>query len=266
MDRNFHPVIIIFDKISPMPKKRKKKAGKVVQMPLSPENYIRTRARKLPIGECLINDGWQDCGMATIVISRKHSNGHLTYGLYLVDLYCLGVKDTMYQFNVPGYEYEEHVGELKEKENLIICDYPLAHNVIFGALEFADEFGFSPHKDFGKVTEYLLEEDDERVELMDIEFGLNGKPAVVTEIGKEPNPIIRKLEETVGPGNFEYIFVDKNGHAFFDNDGFDDEFEEVILVSGELFCDVSEVCDEGSGFDELSTYLRDFETFFSVEY
>ena len=36
----------------------KKKKGKVIQM-LSPENYIKQRARTLPIYECRINSDWE---------------------------------------------------------------------------------------------------------------------------------------------------------------------------------------------------------------
>ena len=87
--------------------KKRKKTGKVVQMHQSPENYIRTRARNLPIHECLITEEWEKAGMASVLIARKHSNGNITLGFYLVDIYCLGVKDTFYQFNIPETEYEQ---------------------------------------------------------------------------------------------------------------------------------------------------------------
>ena len=64
---------------------------------LSPENYIRQKARNLSIYECLINDDWKKMGSANVVIARIHTNGNLTVGAYLVDLLCMGVKDTVYQ-------------------------------------------------------------------------------------------------------------------------------------------------------------------------
>ena len=33
--------------------------GKVIQM-LSPENYIRQKARTLPVYECMVNSGWDE--------------------------------------------------------------------------------------------------------------------------------------------------------------------------------------------------------------
>lgn len=64
------------------------------QQQLSPESYIRQRSRTLPIGECRINPEWETGGMAEIMICRRHSNGNITFCLYMVDLYCLGIKDT----------------------------------------------------------------------------------------------------------------------------------------------------------------------------
>lgn len=66
-------------------------------------------------------------------------------------------------------------------------------------MEFANDYGFSAHKDFIKVTQYILEEDNEKVELMDIEFGRNGKPCVVAEVGKEALNVVSQLEKTAGP-------------------------------------------------------------------
>ena len=84
--------------------------AKVVQFPakqLSPKEYIKTKARSLPIEKCFINDGWQDGSMANIFVIRKHTNGNSTVGLYLIDLLCLGVKNAAYFFNLSPTELEE---------------------------------------------------------------------------------------------------------------------------------------------------------------
>jgi hypothetical protein len=218
--------------------KKKKKRGKVIQMPLSPENYIRNRARNLPIYECLITENWQEAGMANILIARKHTNGHITCGLYLIDIFCLGIKDTFYQFNISESEYDQIKEEFNDRGNAITCDYVLAHNIIYGAVKFANDYGFSPHKDFIKVTQYILEEDNEKVELMDIEFGRNGKPCIVAEVGKEALNVVSQLEKTAGPGNYEIIYVDKEGAEIDeteDDDLSDENFGEQLDLFGDEF-------------------------------
>ena len=209
-----------------MSKKSKKKKGKIINMPLSPKNYIRQRARALPIYECLINTEWDEGGLATIFIARRHSNGNITFGSYLVDLLCLGVKDTGFWFNVTETKYQDFKRDISNEIEYVECDYALAHNIIFGAIEFAGEYGFSPHPDFN-FTKYILEEDDENIELIDIEFGRDGKPFLVTSPENDFAREVAILEKTAGPGN--YYAVDIDDLDEFEDEG-EDEYDATELI------------------------------------
>jgi hypothetical protein len=185
------------------------KSGKVIQM-LSPEKYIREKARTIPIYECMVNTDWEKSHMANVVIARQHTNGNITACIYLVDLMCLGVKDTYYMFNIPLFEYKEKIDTIRERSNLSPISYVQAHNIVYAGLEFADEYGFSPHKDFTLITNFMLEEDDDNIELIDIECGYEGKPAYMRspfDDSNKVNRIISQLEKTTGPGN--YIIFDE---------------------------------------------------------
>lgn len=202
------------------------------QQLLSPENYIRQKARNLPIYECRINNNWQEIGTATVVIARIHINGNLTYGLYMVDLYCLGVRNTHYQFNTPVDNYEDLLDMLSENFEMQQVEYSLVHNIILAANEYAADLGFKPHKDFTSVSEYLLEEDTDDIELIEIECGKDGKPLFIQSefiADVEAKRIISQLEKSVGKGNFDVIMRgdnnddDDDDEMDFDDDS-DDEF------------------------------------------
>lgn len=204
----------------------KRKKGKVVKM-TSPENYIRERARTLPIHECLINPDWEVHGMASIIVSRKHTNGNLTAGLYLVDLKCLGVKDAQYFFNIYPFEYNNLLERRGETQQLEKVDYTLAHNIIYAGMEFAEDYGFKPHKDFS-VAKFILEEDTEDIELIEITCGENGVPFFVRgplESDMDTARIIAQLEKTAGRGN--YGFVDQLSDEEWDDD-WDDDGDDTI--------------------------------------
>lgn len=205
----------------------KRNKEKVVQM-LSPENYIRKKARTLPIYECWINTDWAESGMATIVVARRHTNKNITYCLYLVDILCLGVKDTIYQFNVSYSEYQGFLEKISDTMEMELTDYVLGHNIILSGVEFAEEFGFKPHKDFTSVTEYLLEEDTDDIKLIEIECGKNGKPLYTQgpfESDATANKILKQLEHTAGKGNFD--FIKEIDHKFEDDwEDDEDEFDE----------------------------------------
>ncbi|MDR0508074.1 MAG: hypothetical protein LBH32_14860, partial [Dysgonamonadaceae bacterium] len=200
---------------------------------LSPENYIRQKSRSLPIVKCSVNKNWELSGLASIFIVRRHSNGNFTFCTYLVDKDCLGVKDTMYYFNEPQErldEYEEKVISGYEPEEI---SYDLAHNIIFAAIEFAEEYGFKPHRDFTAVTQYFLEEDDDSIPIIDIHCGnKNGEPVYVNNGYETPalqQRIINQLEKTAGNGNYEvYINADDNrlGENYLDEDEFEEDDDE----------------------------------------
>ena len=196
---------------------------------LSPENYIRQRARNLPLYQCLINDGWNDHGIAYIIVSREHINGNITVCSYLVDLFCLGVKDTFYRFNISKGEYDEMIKKYNENMPMSMVEYNLVHNIIFAALEFAEEIGFKPHKDFESITEYMLEEDDEKIPLIDIACGgKNGKPYYIQgemDSDAKARQILNHLDKEVGPNNYYYLLAPELDEIDedFDDEDFDDE-------------------------------------------
>jgi hypothetical protein len=203
----------------------KNNKGKVIQM-LSPENYIRKKARSLPIFECLVNTEWEEQGVAHVVVARNHTNGNITVCMYLVDLYCLGIKNTQYLFNIPESDYQERKAEM---ENVVFepISYEMAHNIVFAGLEYAEEYGFKPHKDFTSITQFMLEEDTEDVELIDIECGLNGKPFYVNGPNDDQakiKQVLAQLERTAGPGNYDFEILDEEGEF-----GEDDEFDQMSL-------------------------------------
>jgi len=195
------------------------------EVKLSPENYIRQRARLLPVYECLVNKDWQKSKIGAIIIARKHVNGNVTVGTYLVDLLCLGVKDTSYAFNIPLFEYQDKFvhPNIEFDYELDKIDYTLAHNIVFAGVDFAANIGFKPHPDFQSTTRFILEEDDDNVALIEVECGKNGLPVVIMgeENKKECMKIIAQLDKLVGKENYRVYDVNN-----LEADEPDEEVEE----------------------------------------
>ena len=147
------------------------------QPQLSPEKYITTRARTLPIYKCYVTSHWEEDKMVSVVVMRQHVNGNVTLGLYLVDLLCLGIKDTFYAFNISeDVANERFVDRLFEA---VEVDYELAHNIVYAGHDFALDFDITPHKTFN-ITKYILEEDTDKIPVIEIPVGdENGNPSLV---------------------------------------------------------------------------------------
>lgn len=196
----------------------------------NPVKYIKERARKLPFYKCYVNDGWEDAGIVQVVVSRQHTNGNITAGIYMVDLLCLGVKDTFFITNEDAEVLDNFIEKFLESGlNPIEIDYNLAHNIIYAGYEFALDSGLDAHKDFEKVTKYILEIDDERVPLIPIEVGTEGKPHYVKspfDTGTFAAKVVRTLEENLGEGNFIYSEYNDEDDEFEYDDEFDEDFED----------------------------------------
>jgi len=171
---------------------------------LSPKKYIETYVRKLPIYKCYVNKDWDTAKMAHIFIMRKHSNGNITAGIYLVDMTCLGIKDTFFVFN----ESEISINEKFDLPNfhMKVVDYNLAHNIVFAAHDYALDYDIKPHSDFA-VTKFILEEDDDNIPLIEITCGgPEGKPHLILQPGQfaKYKHVYDKLVKTLGKDNFYY--------------------------------------------------------------
>lgn len=190
------------------------------QQPLSPQKYIRLKGRTLPIAKCYINENWQEAGMASIIVVRQHQSGNFTSAQYLVDTFCLGVKDTCYSFNFLSEELEEMLEHLPECTEIT---YNEAHNIIFGAITFAEEEAeILPHADF-ELTKYLLEEDTDDIPLIDYEFGRKGVPYLVTNTNLEASKYLPRLQKKFGE-DFSYFIREEE--EFDDYEEIDKEGQE----------------------------------------
>jgi tetrahydromethanopterin S-methyltransferase subunit G len=197
------------------------------------EGQIRSRARNLPIDRCFVSSDWDESKSANVIISRKHANGKITFGLYLVDLLLLGVTDCSYAFNEAPSELENLLDDIDDK--LEECEYELVHNIIYESVAFALENGFDPVKTFTKTGEYILEKDIDDFPQIDIPLGSLGVPVVVVSPDNDRKREIAILEKTIGNDNFIICHVDEDGNVLDDGDDKDDEKLLKLIMNDKRF-------------------------------
>jgi hypothetical protein len=173
----------------------------------SPRVLIRC-AREYPVMECLINDNWDTDeaeGFAQIVIARQQPDGNIAFGVYLVDMYCLGLKSTFCNAGFSLSEYRNNiVPPAMRSANPKQCPPELVHQIIYQGIDYAVQYGFRPDKDF-KWSHYLLEERGTLEEPYKLIFGKDGKPLFVAGPYDNVDVILRRLEKNAGPGNYNYV-------------------------------------------------------------
>ena len=57
---------------------------------------MKQRVRSLELGKCYISDDIEEYGQGHVVVTRMHTGGRISVAFYLVDIFCLGVKDSFY--------------------------------------------------------------------------------------------------------------------------------------------------------------------------
>jgi hypothetical protein len=205
-----------------MPRRKKARSGSPPSSSRSPRQHVR-HARDYPIYECWINDDWAEPEILNqVIVAREQPDGDIVFGVYLVDKACLGLKNTFFGAGFSLVQYrKEVVAQVADSQDISPCPPQLAHQVIYQAIDYAARFGFKPTRDF-RDSQYVLAPRGTYEEAYEIDFGVDGRPLFVAGPYDNARAIIRRLERTAGPGNYNYVAV------FGDELELDDLFEDDV--------------------------------------
>lgn len=169
-----------------------------------PRYYIE-HTREYPIFGSWIMKGWQESGITPVVIAREQSPDKVIFGSYLVDFYCLGVKDAMCNADLPLKRFNNNLPDLCSG-NPEACDIGLVHELVYGGIDFARRYGFEPHPDF-ELASMVLDPPGTHASKHELEFGKDGKPLFIAGPHDDAEAIVSKLLQTAGKGNFDYVVM-----------------------------------------------------------
>lgn len=184
---------------------KKKKTQNKQETSMSPEKYIRTKVRSLEIGKCYKTDTINDEGLIYVVVTRNHNGGKRSVGAFLIDKYCLGVKNAFCKLRLDDYDYEDFLAHLSSQAELEEISYDEAHNLVYGAIAFAEDAGIEPDAHFS-LAKYFLEEDTDDIPLIEYEFGKDGKHFLVANDNLELSKYLPILNENI-PGQFKFMVM-----------------------------------------------------------
>lgn len=184
-----------------MAKKNKNKQS--AQQPMSPERFMREKVRGLEIGTCYVSDDMWEAGVGVVVVTRRHKGGKTTFAYFLVDVLCLGVKDAAFHVRMDEWNLGIFMERFDEM-NLREASYNEAHNIIYGAVAFAEEAGIAPCKGFA-LAQYVLEEDTDDIPLIEYQYGKDGMHYLVAESQMDAKKYLPLLSKNLGEGNYRFV-------------------------------------------------------------
>ncbi|MGB7417226.1 MAG: DNA-binding response regulator [Thermosynechococcaceae cyanobacterium] len=146
---------------------------------------------------------WAGGGLTTVLVVRAAKYNDFLICTYLVDYWCLGIKNTIGPRKLDSLAYKRFISTVYEAhsgepQNITLSQ---AQTVVFSALDYAENLGFQPHQDFEKTRPYLGSWSGKDR----IECGRDGKPFYICGPRDNSVKIMKTLTETVGTGNFDYL-------------------------------------------------------------
>jgi hypothetical protein len=168
------------------------------------KKYLITNGRKLPIQRCFIGTNEDEYGLDQCMIIRKQPSGLFSIAVFLVDTYCLGVKNVIVNSNLTSFDIDEIVSRIAQTSSIRDVTPATFHNHIYAAIDYAESLGFQPCKDF-KLAEYLLDPNliDDGID--EVKLGKDGKPLFIAGPFDNVNKIVSTLNRTVGEGNYDFL-------------------------------------------------------------
>jgi hypothetical protein len=177
------------------------------------------RSASSPILHCLRSD--PSTGMCNVLVSRAMPSGNVAFVMFLVDAYCLGVKDVMFDV-VSRVRYDmQYYGDLVKKYDVEELTPEAGRKYVEGAVDYALELGFAPHKDYAKAQR-IFGDIDAAACSDEFEYGRDGKPLFVAgphDSASRRDRIMSMLEARCGPNGYHYMIpVRDPGMIDVDND------------------------------------------------
>ncbi len=130
---------------------------------------------KFPIHECKVLKDWEDTGISPVYVSRKLTNTSYVFISYLVDFWCLGVKDTMLKFGISQTDLKYIYSKGDDLETI---SYQDARSLILGAIDFAKAINIAPEASWHGLPSSFIEA--HLTYEKKFSFGQEGKPFYVS--------------------------------------------------------------------------------------
>jgi hypothetical protein len=131
-------------------------------------------AERWPVVQAMFAEKlWKD-GIGPLTIARQEGEGRLVFAIFLVDVFCLGVKDAFWTTGSPA-DFKEMIAKMDERQRMIPIEPACLVKLVKEAIDYAGSFGFPPHPDYLHASRLLAGIDPAGCH-QEFTFGRDGKP------------------------------------------------------------------------------------------
>jgi hypothetical protein len=187
--------------------KRKEKKHLIIREQTAGLGERLTAATAAPVLHTWISDTMWTKGLGQVLLSRQLANGYVAVAVFLVDRYCLGVKDAFAEI-LSRFQYDgKYVREMRHREPVKDATPAAARKLVEAAVAYAQDLGFPPHSDYHKAK-LLFGDIDASTCTEEFEFGKDGKHFYISgpyDTPERSQQILSTLMRTRGPDQFDYL-------------------------------------------------------------
>jgi hypothetical protein len=163
-------------------------------------------ADKFPVFDCWLSAEVWTHGLGYVGLSRELPGGMIAFAWFLVDRYCLGVKDVI--VDIAGrFTYDSKLRKVRSQFQTQPMEPAAARKFVEGAVAYAASLGLHPHADYHEAK-HIFGSIDASTCTETFEYGKDGKPFFVSGPYDTPEKcrrILAALEQHCGPGGYHYL-------------------------------------------------------------
>jgi hypothetical protein len=175
------------------------------------------RYATLPLYACYVQEQLFELGTGMVILARGAGNS-LVMASFLIDAFCLGVKDAFLR-PIGKAELEAVVESLGVMAAVEPADPAYARKLVRDAVAYARSIGLEPHADFA-AAELLFGDISADDSTAEFQFGVDGKPVYIPGPGDTPRQIrqrVERLRRLLGDDGFGFSEMEED----FEDDGYD---------------------------------------------
>ncbi len=163
-----------------------------------------------PPPEAYVSEKLFDLGIGYVVVSRFKAGGLLVEsGIFLLDVFCLGVKNCHFSER-SNLDYQAQVlRRLSANDPLKKLEPACGRKLVEDAAAYAQNLGFAPHRDFKKACRVFGGIDPGACTTV-FTFGKDGKPFYIrgsSETEAQAERFVNHLRRVCGEDNYHFLMA-----------------------------------------------------------
>jgi hypothetical protein len=163
------------------------------------------RAAREPIQHCFLTEEVFEIGIGTLVLARGATPHRLALSSFLIDVFCLGIKDVMFE-TVDSEFFAIYMDATDAGSPMVSVDPSDSRRLLRDLAAWSQSIGFAPHPDFAAVEPIFGDVRADASEAV-FQFGRDGKPVYIPG-PNDTAPLIRRriaqLQKCLGDDGFGF--------------------------------------------------------------